>query len=139
MAMILLQKEARRLAELHDGTFVRSTGIGVLLCFGGASAALEAAADLQAAFARGAAAVNLAAPALRIGMHAGEFVEIGEGNIHGAAVNMAQAITEGAAAGEIMLTDAVASRLPPSRLHTLRPAGTQQVKGQPVPVQVLAT
>lgn len=94
-----LNGDLLRLAAAHQGKIVKSTGDGVLAVFPTPSGALNSAADMVEA----AQALGLG---LRVGVHAGEIVEI-EDDYLGTVVNIASRVTDQAGPGEILTTDVV--------------------------------
>ncbi len=136
LATTLLQKEARRLAEAHEGRVVKFTGDGAMLAFADAPAAAAALRELHAAFARGAEALALPPLPLHSGLHWGEYVDVRGTDIYGHTVNLASRLAEAAAAGEILATDTLVAQL-----GTVDPppvaAGTRELKNVPGPVTCL--
>ncbi|UCG25385.1 MAG: response regulator [Chloroflexota bacterium] len=94
-----LNNEMVHLSVAQDGKVVKSTGDGILAVFPTPSGALTAAADMVAA----AEALGLG---LRVGVHAGEILEI-EGDYLGTVVTIASRVTDQAGPGEILTTSVV--------------------------------
>src|SRR5262249_53385994 len=89
VASALVQKEARRLSDAHDGRVVKSTGDGVIIVFTEAGACLAAVEELHRVVAARAGALDLPALALHSGLNWGEVVELHDGDIYGMTVNVA--------------------------------------------------
>lgn len=133
IATTLLQKECRRVADLHNGRVIKSTGDGALLAFGSAGDAVRAVPVIHAAFAAGCLALSLPNLDLHSGVHWGDVVELHDGDIYGQTVNTAARIADFAKAGEIMLTGAVVNELAAGAVSVVH-AGDQQFKNLPAPV-----
>ena len=129
----LLHKESRRWAERHSGRVVKTIGDAVLFAFAEPGPAATLCADLNEKFAQAAGALKLPALPLHFGMHAGEVVRDREGDIFGGTVNLAARLQGQAGAGELVVSEAVAS---PLRLagFTLEPLGEKKLKNVPAPV-----
>ena len=136
LASALVQKEARRLADEHQGRVVKNTGDGVLMCFLQAQAALDAVAALHTAVVEAAAAVKLDELKLHSGLHWGEYVEVHDGDIYGQSVNLTARIADWAQAGEIGMSEAFHDQLQ-SKPDGFRPMGPQSFKNVPQPVTCL--
>lgn len=135
LASALLQKEARRLAEGHQGRVVKSTGDGVILAFRDAGACLAAVEGLHRAVAARAGALELPTLSLHSGLHWGEVVEMHDGDIYGMTVNLAARIADWAKAGEIGVSrDFHAQLASAPRFHD---EGLQTFKNVPQPVACL--
>ena len=130
LASALMQKDARRLAEAHEGRYVKSTGDGAILRFHTADEAMRAIRELHGAIARGAAALSIADLKLHSGLHWGEFVEARDGDIYGQTVNIAARIADRAQAGEIATSAAFAANLTSPDL-SMKSIGPQQFKNVP--------
>jgi adenylate cyclase len=102
--------------------------------FGDAGAALEAALEA----CRKVAEVDVAGhrPALRAGVHHGRPRKLG-GDYLGVDVNIAARVAAAAAGGEVLITEAAGSRLPPGAFD-LRPKRRFKAKGAPKDLQVYA-
>jgi YVTN family beta-propeller protein len=85
----------------HAGRDVRSTGDGFLVVFDSARAAVSCALSIQRELAEQEAAIRV-----RIGLNAGELLE-GDGELFGAAVNLAARVMDRANGGEVLMTDTV--------------------------------
>ena len=111
LATTLLQREARRLADAHQGRVVKSTGDGVILSFETAQNCLDAVKALHVAVAASASALNLPGLNLHSGLNWGEVVEMHDGDIYGMTVNLAARIADWAKAGEIGASETFHSQL----------------------------
>jgi class 3 adenylate cyclase len=134
LASALVQKDARRVAEAHEGCFVKSTGDGAILRFHTADEAMRAIRELHGAVARGAAALSIADLKLHSGLNWGEFVEARDGDIYGQTVNIAARIADRAQAGEIATSAAFAARLELPD-PTMKSMGLQQFKNVPEAIE----
>ena len=133
VASALVQKEAKRLADIHGGRMVKSTGDGAILCFKEAAACLAAIRELHRAFVSAAGTLNLPALSLHSGLHWGEVVEMHDGDIYGLTVNVTARIADWAKAGEVGTSQAFYEQLGASQTG-LAPAGQQSLKNVPQPV-----
>lgn len=123
----------RQLREMHDdltraevarhgGRAVKSTGDGFLAVFDEAPSAVRAASAVIEQVRR----LGLE---LRCGAHAGPIDVLDDGDVAGTAVNTAARVAALASAGEILVSEAVRSRLAAS--VPLRPWGVAELKGLP--------
>jgi adenylate cyclase len=107
----------------HHGTFIKSTGDGLLAEFASALDAVNWARDVQGAVSRGPTADAAGVPplpiALRIAVHVGDIVPDDKGDIFGDGVNVAARLQEIAEPGGIALSAAVHDLV---RGHLERPA-----------------
>lgn len=136
LASALVQKEARRLTDVHGGKLVKSTGDGAILCFEEAYRALETVKDLHAGVRSGAAALNIPDLKLHSGLHWGEVVEMHDGDIYGMTVNVASRVADWARAGEIGVSRTFHDQLA-SPTREFQDAGPQSFKNVPEPVGCL--
>jgi class 3 adenylate cyclase len=90
----------------NGGTEIKHTGDGMLASFGGAAPAIECALAIQAAFATGDHLLAARPVRVRIGINAGQPLAE-EGDLFGAAVNLAARICGRAEAGEVLVSDLV--------------------------------
>ena len=120
----------RRALRMVQGREVKHTGDGIMASFDGVAPAVEAAREMQLAFA----AFNTASPEklrVRIGLHAGEPVE-DSNDLFGATVQMAARLCSAAAAETIVVSDAVRAALPEAVPFTA--LGDRVLKGFGAPV-----
>jgi class 3 adenylate cyclase/ABC-type oligopeptide transport system substrate-binding subunit len=123
----------------HGGRHVRSTGDGFVVLFDSARSAVACALSIQGDLAGHEDGIRV-----RIGLNAGEVIE-GDGELFGAAVNLAARVMDRAGGGEVLVTDTVrqlAGTVPDARfrergrvalkgfperqrLHEVRPAGAR--------------
>ena len=101
---------AREAVERHGGHVVKKTGDGLHAAFRDPSAAIAAAVELQRALVALESELGLALRA-RCGMHAGPF-ERRDDDYYGTAVNRAARIMAAAHGGQVLLSQAVAERVP---------------------------
>jgi adenylate cyclase len=123
-----LEEVVRPLALQHEGKLVKQIGDGVMLAF--------RRADDAVAFARQALeaiAADPEIPPLHVGIHAGPAIYRG-GDYIGSTVNVASRVTGTSSAGEILLTDAVASALSEGELA--EPVGVRMLRGAAQPVRL---
>jgi class 3 adenylate cyclase len=104
----------------HGGTLVKTTGDGILATFDSASRALAGATDLRAALAD----IGLQ---VRVGIHVGEVERRGE-DVAGLAVHVAARIMSQAAAGQILVSGAVA-QVAAGGLHQFTTLARRALKG----------
>jgi len=120
--------EPRMLAR--GGEVLKRVGDGWILAFPDAAAAVEAALAVQTALA------GEARYRLRIGIHAGEMVREAD-DFYGAGVNLAARIEVEAPPGGVMISEALASRLPDPLRAQFRDAGSFRLKNVALPVTLL--
>ena len=136
LASALLQKEAHRIAEAHQGRVVKSKGDGVISAFPDAGACLAAVEELHRTVTARAGALDLPALSLHSGLHWGEVVEMHDGDIYGMTVNLATRIADWAKAGEIAASEAFHAQLAAPATGWV-PVGPQSFKNVPEPVACL--
>jgi peptide/nickel transport system substrate-binding protein len=115
----------REQVAAHGGRTVRSTGDGFVVLFDSARKAVGCALSIQRDLAAQQDGIRV-----RIGLNAGEVVE-GDGELFGAAVNLAARVMERAGGGEILVTETVrqvAGTMPAARF---RDRGRVALKGFP--------
>jgi YVTN family beta-propeller protein len=108
-----------------DGRDVRSTGDGFLVVFDSARAAVSCALAIQRALAAREEAVRV-----RIGLNAGEILD-SDGELFGAAVNLAARVMDRADGCEILVTDTVRQLVGTMPDATFRDRGRVALKGFP--------
>lgn len=136
VASAVVQKEAKRLADIHGGRVIKSTGDGVILSFPDAAQGLAAVQALHASVSARAKALEIGALRLHSGLHWGEVVEMHDGDIYGQAVNLTARIADWAQAGEIGMSEALAEQLA-TRPAGFESMGPQSFKNVPQPVTCL--
>ena len=136
LASTLVQKESRRLADMHGGRVVKSTGDGVIMCFAEAQKALDAVRELHHSMDKAGVAMHIPDLHLHSGLHWGEVVEMHDGDIYGMTVNLAARIADWARAGEIGVSRAFHDQLE-STSAGFQDAGPQTFKNVPEPVGCL--
>lgn len=127
----------RRSVAAHGGTEIKAIGDGLMVSFGSASAALDAAIDIQrslrAEFAESEDQVRV-----RIGIDAGEPIEE-DADLHGTAVIRAARIM-GTASGDQIMVSALVRELVAGHEYHFVGRGTHELKGlsSPAPLFELA-
>lgn len=94
----------REVIEYHAGRIVKNTGDGLLAVFDAPSQAVGAAGDVVTKLG----AIDLG---VRAGVHAGEFEVRDDGDITGAAVNIAARVEQAAGLGEVYVSSTVRDML----------------------------
>ena len=117
----------------HSGVQVKSMGDGVLAWFSAASAAVDAAIEVQS---RLAAQPRFSSVQVRIGISAGEPISELD-DLYGATVNQAARIMSTANGGEIMVSDLVRGLLQ-GRPYTFEDRGLHELRGFRESVQLFS-
>ena len=104
-------RELRRIVEAEGGEVVKRTGDGIHASFADALAALRAAAEIQRCIQAPPESVTLSL-ALRCGLHCG-YDERRDGDYFGTDVNRAARVMSVAHGGQILLSQAVRTRVEP--------------------------
>jgi adenylate cyclase len=130
-----------QIADKRGGEFIKPTGDGALLLFATAKAACDAAVDIQTELRNRTTETptGIVTVDLRIGMQVGMVTRANVGeraDVYGDTVNVAARIAALAAGGQIMLTDAVRSGLPPHLAACCRALGPIQLRGKAEAVPV---
>ena len=115
----------------HQGVQVKTMGDGVLAWFGAASAAVEAAVQIQWQLADHERFSDVH---VRIGISAGEPIAESD-DLYGTTVNQAARIMSQARGGEILVSDLVRGLLQ-GRTFDFEDQGTHQLRGFREPVQI---
>ena len=123
-----LNTNARRDLERYRGREVDTTGDGLLAVFDGPTRAVRCARALIASAV--ATGVHI-----RAGIHTGEYEPALDG-IRGLAVHVAARVMATADADELRISAATAALLDPAE-GTLRPLGRHELKGVPMPIELL--
>jgi adenylate cyclase len=123
-----LEQAVRPLALQHDGKLVKQIGDGLMLAF--------RRPDDAVTFAR--AALDAVArvpdiPPLHVGVHTGPAI-YRAGDYVGSTVNLASRVTGASSAGEILLTEAVASAL--GDVEITEPVGVRMLRGAERPLRL---
>jgi len=118
----------------HHGSAVNSQGDGFLARFASPVDAVRAGIEIQRRLEQQRQQTGFA-PAVRVGIHAGDVVE-DEGDIFGTVVNVAARVMSEAKPGEILTTEAVADRL--DDRFELEDGGLRTLKGLSRPWHVLS-
>lgn len=129
----LFHASARRVAETRGGRLVKTLGDGVVLEFAAAEPALVSAVELRTRFRSAAVAMGLEMPELRCGINRGPVARGRDGDLFGAAVNLASRLEGAADPGEVLVSQSVADALHGSAWR-LEPAGERTLKNVPEPV-----
>ena len=112
----------RREVERFRGRLVKSTGDGQLATFDGPARATRCAVALTDA-------VRTLGIELRAGLHTGE-VELGENDVRGIAVHIAERVTAEAGPGEVLVSGAVPPLVAGSGIE-FDDRGVRELKGVP--------
>lgn len=124
-----LNSAARRDLERFRGREIDTTGDGILAVFDGATRAVRCGLALVGT-------ANVQGLRVRVGIHTGEYDQVGS-EIRGLAVHVAARVMATAEADEVRVSGATASLLDGADLR-LRPLGSHDLKGVPMPVEILA-
>lgn len=119
----------------HGGREVKSTGDGFLARFTTPRDAVLCAIDIQRRIEEQRLSEGLM-PRVRIGIHAGEAVDVDEGDMVGNAVNLASRVTSEAAPGEILVTEPVADQV--EGFIAVEDRGVRTLRGVSRPRHLLA-
>jgi class 3 adenylate cyclase len=111
----------REVVEYHAGRIVKSTGDGLLAIFDSPSQAVNAATDIVSKLG----SIDLG---VRAGVHAGEFEVRDDGDVTGAAVNIAARVEQSSALGEVYVSSTVRDMLLGGE-HRFAERGEHQLKG----------
>jgi adenylate cyclase len=111
----------------REATIVKTIGDEVMVVSPDAAALTEWAVAFLARFDR--------RPQPRVGIHSGDAV-YRDGDYFGSQVNLAHRITGRALAGEVLVTDRVATTLEPRPGLRLEPIGEVSLKGFPAPTEL---
>lgn len=117
----------------HDGRVVKTIGDEILCAFPRAAEGLDAAVAMQRHVASDPACVTHHL-AIRVGLHAGDCLVEGDGDVYGDAVNTAARMAKLAGRGQIVTT---ASTVDGLRGLPLRPLGTALVAGKLQPIAIV--
>jgi peptide/nickel transport system substrate-binding protein len=109
----------------HCGRHVRSTGDGFVVLFDSTRSAVACALSIQRDFAEHEDGIRV-----RIGLNAGEVIE-GDGELFGAAVNLAARVMDRAGGGEVLVTDTVRQLAGTMTDARFRDRGRVALKGFP--------
>ncbi len=122
----------RQGAAEFDGAEIKTEGDSFYIVFGSPSAAVNCSLRILALAAASRAAAGQPIP-VGIGVHVGETVVTDEGYV-GSAVNVAARVCAQAAAGELLVTDAVRSLTRTYLDVTFVPRGRRRLKGISEPI-----
>jgi class 3 adenylate cyclase/pimeloyl-ACP methyl ester carboxylesterase len=129
----------RKAVSGRNGSEIKHTGDGIMASFPSASGAVNAAIEIQKAFAEQDDARDDAPVKVRIGINAGEPVADkhpgGQGDLFGTAVIMASRIAALADGGEIFVSDVV-RQLVAGKRYMFSDRGEQALRGFDDPVRV---
>jgi len=120
----------RRATEQHDGKVIKTMGDEVMATFEDCDAALDAAVQMQTEItAHPGLTIDRQQVAIRVGAHFGSVV-VEERDVFGAAVHTANRMTSQAKAQQIIITDAIHSRLSPEWRQASRRVDIAVPRGQ---------
>ncbi|MBI5511505.1 MAG: protein kinase [Deltaproteobacteria bacterium] len=119
----------------HDGTIVKTIGDGIMICFPSAANAVAAALNMMLTLESYNASVRRPDDEIqiRIGINHGPAIAE-DGDLHGDAVNVAARVQAEARAGEVLVTEAVATEAPSGHFE---PLGKVALRGKAEPVALL--
>jgi pimeloyl-ACP methyl ester carboxylesterase len=115
--------------DTYQGREIKSLGDGFLATFDGPVRGVRCAAEI----AKGIKDLGIR---IRVGLHAGECVEMGT-DIGGVTVHVAARVADAAGAGEVLITDAVKGLVAGAGISVLD-RGTRTLKGVPDPQRLFA-
>ncbi len=122
------------LAE-HGGRLVKGTGDGALAEFASADAAVRSALALERHFAERADTI-VPGTRLRLGVHVGEVVPGGDGDLFGDGVNTAARLQQSAEPGEVLVSEDVWRPLRQRSQLRFTPLGERRLKGLAASIRV---
>jgi class 3 adenylate cyclase/TolB-like protein/tetratricopeptide (TPR) repeat protein len=129
----LFQETTRGAIDRHGGTLVKFTGDGVLAYATSTADALDAVLDVMAGFREGSR--SRGEPALlRAGMHVGDLLVAGDGDVYGDGVNIASRLEGEARPGQIVISEDVWRHCRQRDDVRYVALGPQQLKGMDEPV-----
>ncbi len=134
------QKAATEVARRHSGRVVKTIGDAVLWVFPLPADAMAAALALRPAFESSIHADGLAPVPINTGLHHGSVVETPNGDVYGAAVNLAARLQNIAKNGEIVAS--AEAMMEVTGGFRFEPMGKLELKNVPTPIacfRVLAT
>ena len=124
----------RQAVAEFDGAEIKTEGDSFYVVFGSPSAALNCGLRILELAAESQASAGAAIP-VGIGVHAGETVVMDDGYV-GSVVNVAARVCAQAAAGELLVTDAVRSLTRTYLDVTFLPRGRKRLKGISEPISL---
>ena len=124
----------RQAVAEFDGAEIKTEGDSFYVVFGSPSAALNCGLRILELAAESQASAGAAIP-VGIGVHAGETVAMDDGYV-GSVVNVAARVCAQAAAGELLVTDAVRSLTRTYLDVTFLPRGRKRLKGISEPISL---
>jgi class 3 adenylate cyclase len=126
-----LESVVRTLAVRHEGKLVKQIGDGLMLAFRRPADAVAFARDVLEA-----TTTDAQVPPLHVGIHTGPAI-YRAGDYIGSTVNLAARVSAASSAGEILITDSVASRL--QDFDQLEAAGSRMLRGAQHPLRLYRT
>jgi class 3 adenylate cyclase/ActR/RegA family two-component response regulator len=127
--------EMRGILAVHRGTEVKNLGDGMMAVFGSGSDAIACAVTMQQAVAAQARRNPAAAQQIRVGLSVGE-ATVEAGDYFGVPVVEASRLCSAADAGQVLVSDLLATVVAPRGTHQLEPGGVRTLKGLPEPAAV---
>ena len=131
----LLRKSAQAAAATHGGALVKSLGDGMMLRFDAPDPAMRALAELERAYAAGAAALRIVPLPMHAGLHHGEVVLARDGDLFGADVNLAARLCGAAGAQQVLLSATARAQL---TVHEAQSGGPLVLKNVASPIEVFS-
>ncbi len=121
----------------EKGRVVKFLGDGALSIFDSTSRALDSATRLRDAFEASPVA-RAHGCTISVGVHMGEVVAAGDGDVYGDGVNIASRVEGVAAPGQVLVSDDVYRLIRNRSSHRVAPAGEHVLKGLPEPMPLYA-
>lgn len=115
----LLQKLASKLVGIHGGTIVKSMGDAILFRFDDATTCRVVLTKLHQDFAPAADQFGLVSLQLHSGAHMGDVTITQDGDVYGQTVNIVARIQGASEAGQILLSDTVASTMDSNAIRSV--------------------
>ena len=122
------QAVAREQVECCDARVVKFTGDGALAEFDSTESAVRAALALQKEFAARSAEIGMPST-LRIGVHVGDVLIAGDGDLYGDGVNVAARLQTEAEPGQVVVSEDIWRQLRPRPGFRFQPLGERELKG----------
>jgi class 3 adenylate cyclase len=126
------QKVAAETARRHEGRIVKTIGDAVMWVFGAPNEAIAAALDLNRDFRQVSGKENLPLLPVNSGIHSGAVVEAPDGDVYGAAVNLAGRLQGAAKDGAVVVSSETMIEV--TGRFSFEPMGKLELKNVATPV-----